>query len=198
MFEVGRFRDVCVLKSDQTVSLSASFLLCWVVLFVIRRAGAGDVAALDSRGLLSALAVCSLLLLLLLGPVSLSWLVGFGKGRWYLVKPGVSQHGSINSDRGRSGRRYRVGARHRPPLPCQHRCSLMGERVALLEHVRVGLLVVRAPGLTVDASEKQGPLLPPPIPVTHRDSRHPGRWRRWIPRSHSKQAGLSWVLESCE
>lgn len=115
MFEVGRFRDVCVLGSDQATSLSLSLISSRVL--------GGAICNQESwsrwtwlhwtRGpLLSALAVC---LLLLLGPDSLSWLVGYGVGRWYLVRPGVSQHGSINSDRGQSGRRYRVGARHQPP-----------------------------------------------------------------------------------
>lgn len=121
-----------------------------------------DVAALDSRGLLPALAVC-LLLLLLLGPDSLSWLVGYGVGRWYFVRPGVSQHGSINSDRGRSGRRYRVGARHRPPAMSAPMLS-WERKSCLVRACEGGTPVVRAPGLTVDASEKQGPLLPPPSP----------------------------------
>lgn len=201
MFEVGRFRDVCVLGSDQAnLSLSASFLLeCWMVLFVIRRAGP-YVAALDSRALLSALAVCLLacLLLLLLGPDSLSWLVGYGVGRWYLVRPGVSQHGSINSDRGQSGRRYRVGARHQPPCHVSTDVLSWERKSCLVRACEGGTLVVRAPGLTVDASEKQGPLPPSPIPVTHRDNLHPAGGGGGYPFPHRKQAGLSWVPESCK
>lgn len=135
---------------------------------------------------------------LLLEPVSLSWLVGFGIGRWYLVNPGVSQHG-IDQFRSRAVRTtLPCGCTSPPPCHVSTDALSWGKRSCLVRACEGGTLVVRAPGLTVDASENRGPLLPPPIPVTHRDNRHPAAGGGGYPLPHSKQAGLSWVLESCK
>lgn len=131
----------------------------------------------------------SFLLSLLLG-LGLAFFVACSACMRYVVlrggRAGVPQHGSITSDRRRSGRRYCVGATS--TSPCHVSIDMLSHvsKSCLVRACEDGPLVVRAPGSGVDLDEKRRTPPPSPIPVVDRDNRNP--FRAGGPRS-PQQAG---------